>query len=66
MAMNKTHLGAIMLGTGVFLGLTGAAIIASDKRDSCKSEVEEKTCCGDEECCCKHSDIPTMSTDTVE
>ena len=33
MNINKTHLGAILLGTGVFLGLTGAALVATDKKE---------------------------------
>lgn len=62
MTVNKTHLGALMLGTGIFLGLTGAAMVASDKRDH-----QEDECACDEECCCnKHSEIPTMSNETIE
>lgn len=64
MTVNKTHLGAFMLGTGIFLGLTGAAIVASDKRDH--QETEEDCNCEECECSAKRSDIPTMSNETVE
>lgn len=65
MSMNKTHLGAILLGTGVFLGLTGAALVATDKKEAAKAAdcVEDCDC----ECCCvRDTEVPTMSTDTVE
>lgn len=60
MNINKTHLGAILLGTGVFLGLTGAALVATDK----KEDAEAANC--DCECCVRDTEVPTMSTDTVE
>lgn len=60
MNINKTHLGAILLGTGVFLGLTGAALVATDK----KEDAEDANC--DCECCVRDTKVPTMSTDTVE
>lgn len=64
MSMNKTHLGALLLGTGVFLGLTGAALVVTDRRENETQETEESDEC---ECECRcHQNIPTMSTDTVE
>lgn len=65
MNMNKTHLGAILLGTGVFLGLTGAALVATDKKEAAKAaDCDEDRDC---ECCCvRDTEVPTMSTDTVE
>ena len=60
MNMNKTHLGAILLGTGVFLGLTGAALVATDKKEAAKAA----DC--DCECCVRDTEVPTRSTDTVE
>lgn len=63
MNMNKTHLGAILLGTGVFLGLTGAALVATDKKEAAKAADCDEDC----ECCCvRDTEVPTMSTDTVE
>ena len=62
MNMNKTHLGAILLGTGVFLGLTGAALVATDKKEA----AEAATCDEDCDCCVRDTEVPTMSTDTVE
>lgn len=62
--MNKTHLGALLLGTGVFLGLTGAAMVATDRRDATEQEPEAFE--PEDDCGCFHKDIPTMSTDTVE
>lgn len=64
MNMNKTHLGAILLGTGVFLGLTGAALVATDKKEAAKAADCDEDC--DCECCCRDTEVPTMSTDTVE
>ena len=65
MNMNKTHLGAILLGTGVFLGLTGAALVATDKKEAENSADCDEDC--DCECCCvRDTEVPTMSTDTVE
>ena len=65
MNMNKTHLGAILLGTGVFLGLTGAALVATDKKEAAKAVDCDEDC--DCECCCvRNTEVPTMSTDTVE
>lgn len=66
MTVNKTHLGALMLGAGVFLGLTGAAMVASDKRDHQEEAEEGCTCDEDCECYNKRSEIPTMSNETVE
>ena len=64
MNMNKTHLGAILLGTGVFLGLTGAALVATDKKEAAEAADCDEDCdCG---CCCRDTEVPTMSTDTVE
>lgn len=66
MNMNKTHLGAILLGTGVFLGLTGAALVATDKKEAAKAadcDEDCDCCCG---CCVRDTEVPTMSTDTVE
>lgn len=57
MNINKTHLGAILLGTGVFLGLTGAALVATDKKEAANCDCE---------CCVRDTEVPTMSTDTVE
>lgn len=65
MNMNKTHLGAILLGTGVFLGLTGAALVATDKKEAANAADCDEDC--DCECCCvRDTEVPTMSTDTVE
>lgn len=65
MNINKTHLGAILLGTGVFLGLTGAALVATDKKEVAKAADCDEDC--DCECCCvRDTEVPTMSTDTVE
>ena len=64
MNMNKTHLGAILLGTGVFLGLTGAALVATDKKEAAKAADCDEDC--DCDCCCRDTEVPTMSTDTVE
>lgn len=61
MNMNKTHLGAILLGTGVFLGLTGAALVATDKKEAAKAADCDCECC-----CVRDTEVPTMSTDTVE
>lgn len=61
MNINKTHLGAILLGTGVFLGLTGAALVATDKKEA--ADCDEDCDC---ECCVRDTEVPTMSTDTVE
>lgn len=63
MNMNKTHLGAILLGTGVFLGLTGAALVATDKKEAAKAADCDDCDC---ECCVRDTEVPTMSTDTVE
>lgn len=64
MNINKTHLGAILLGTGVFLGLTGAALVATDKKEAAKAANCDDCDC---ECCCvRDTEVPTMSTDTVE
>ena len=64
MNMNKTHLGAILLGTGVFLGLTGAALVATDKKEAAKAADCDEDC--DCDCCVRDTEVPTMSTDTVE
>lgn len=64
MKMNKTHLGAALLGTGIFLGLTGAALVASDKK--CSECVEAYDDPETESDNTPVDDIPTMDTDTVE
>lgn len=64
MNINKTHLGAILLGTGVFLGLTGAALVATDKKEAAEAAACDEDC--DCECCVRDTEVPTMSTDTVE
>lgn len=63
--VNKTHLGAALLGTGIFLGLTGAALVASDKKCNCDC-VEAYDDPETESDNTPVDDIPTMDTDTVE